>query len=508
MEIEDHNTFSSPAEVVEQAVSQLMLDALPAGAILVDARGCVSALNAHAESLLGWSLGVAEGQPLHELLGCRDENAPESSDECPIDSALRGEHYGNVSRMWLRCRSDRYLQVEYRCVPYPTGRGYGALLSFRDITREVALEKDLYSLASIAEGSPIAIVELNEDANLIHANPSMMSLMNAFGFGNTIHPAVLPHDIETVIARCLAAHQAIEGVEVTVNERFFEWKFVPVASEKIVRGYGVDLTARKQLELELARAKEAAESANRAKSEFLANISHEVRTPLNGIIGSAELLEITDLDDEQQECTTTIQQCAESLMTVIEDVLAMAELETGRTDVRAECCDLRDLVSDTVDTFRTEAGLKKLSLEINFVDPLPQRVKLDQSHCSQVLRHLMQNAVKFTQQGGVTVEVSARSPAGEQTSNGSAVPWDGVAPTFDLILLVRDSGIGIADEHLSLIFERFFQVDGSSTRRFGGNGLGLAIARQLVELMGGSIAVKSKPAVGSEFAVTIPVSVM
>ena len=146
-------------------------------------------------------------------------------------------------------------------------------MAFNEITRQLAIEKDLRSLASIAEASPIAIVELNEDANLIHANPTMMSLMDRFGFGAGLHAAVLPERIEALTAECLSKQTEIGAIEVSVGDHCYEWKLVPVAGERITRGYGVDLTARKRTELALARAKIEAEAANLAKSDFLPTLA-------------------------------------------------------------------------------------------------------------------------------------------------------------------------------------------------------------------------------------------
>jgi signal transduction histidine kinase len=205
----------------------------------------------------------------------------------------------------------------------------GVILAFNDITRELAVEKDLRGLASIAEACPLAIVELNEDANLIHANPAMMSLMDRFGFGAGLHAAVLPENIAALTADCLTRHIEIGAIEVTFGDHCYEWKLVPVAAERVVRGYGVDLTARKRTELALARSTVEAESASRAKSELLANMSHQLRTPLNGVIGMAELLVDSELTEDQRGCAETIQTCAASLMSVVEELLTTPDQAGG-----------------------------------------------------------------------------------------------------------------------------------------------------------------------------------
>src|SRR5262249_25408501 len=150
-----------------------------------------------------------------------------------------------------------------------------AVLAFRDLTREIEMEKDLSRLAAVADESPIAIVELNEDANLLYANPAMMSLVEHFGFSSAARPVILPANITKLTVDCLEQQKEITGIEVSVGGIHYEWKLCPIAQERLVRGYGIDLTARKRAEFELTQAKAKAEVASQAKSKFLANISDE-----------------------------------------------------------------------------------------------------------------------------------------------------------------------------------------------------------------------------------------
>ena len=231
-------------------------------------------------------------------------------------------------------------------------------------------------------------------------------------------------------------------------------------------------------------AKKTAESANLAKSQFLANMSHEIRTPMNGIMGMTEVLLKTGLTDRQHHFAATIKNSTESLLAIINDILDFSKIEAGRLTIETTPFNLQDTLKDLIDVFDEQAEWKEISLNIE-VDPnVPFSVEGDPVRLRQVLINLVSNALKFTEHGSVTIKAHCVENSTED-----------VVIKFE----VTDTGIGILPEVLPLIFDRFAQADGSTTRRFGGTGLGLSIARQLSELMGGTIGAESTFGAGSIF---------
>jgi signal transduction histidine kinase/CheY-like chemotaxis protein/HPt (histidine-containing phosphotransfer) domain-containing protein len=341
---------------------------------------------------------------------------------------------------------------------------------------------------------------------------------------NALYQKVYPADIEILASAETEAmqsmavfHAEIRFIQDHEKVVWFQLASSPHKQENgdiIWDGVAIDISKRKQAEFELKKnrdnleliveqrtrelsdAVDAAQKASRSKSEFLANMSHEIRTPLNGVIGMTSLLIDTPLNEDQKRFAETVRSCGEALLTLVNDILDFSKIEAGKLELDAYDFDLQQLLDDFTDTMAYRAQSKGLELITGIGPNVPLNVNGDASRLRQILNNLVGNALKFTTHGEVSLTVSVV----EQNSN-----------SIQLKFCVRDTGLGIPPEKVNDIFDKFTQVDTSTTRKYGGTGLGLAICKQLATLMGGSIGVRSplytqqnqKHGVGSEFWFTI-----
>ncbi len=285
-----------------------------------------------------------------------------------------------------------------------------------------------------------------------------------------------------------ASEANLLGLVTVDGPRLYDWREVvsrdPATGQAVVHALGRDVTRHRDAERDLIAGRDRAESASAAKSRFLAMVSHEVRTPLNGVIGITELLARTRLTQEQQSYVEAVRHSGHALLSLIEDLLDFSSMEAGRFYLRPEPGNLRDMVGSVVELSALQADEKHIEVAAHVAPDVPENIVADHGRLRQVLFNLIGNSVKFTEVGGVFVEVSR---AGDR-----------------LEFRVTDTGPGIGEADLQRIFREFEQVEGGSTRRKGGAGLGLAISARLVAAMDGTLAVDSDGTNGSTFSFDVP----
>ncbi|MEO5365659.1 MAG: PAS domain S-box protein [Magnetococcus sp. WYHC-3] len=495
--------------------NQSLLEAAGEGIIGIGTDGLVTFVNPAAAQVLGRSAQDILNRNLHQLSHhTRPDGSAFPASDCPIRNALTGVHIQNTRDQFWRA-DGAAVPVEYTAHPLHDGSDItGAVVVFRDISERLEAERSLRESEEkfrlVAQSAHDAIIIANQSGNIVFWNLAAARL-----FGHTREEILGQSLTQLIPAPLCPMHQAglerardsgmlvhagkvlevpglhRDGHAIPLEATLSMWRTdAGVFFTSVLR----DVSSRKQVAEEMENARRLAEEANTAKSQFLANMSHEIRTPMNAIIGMSQLALQASPDDRMRDYLFKIHDASHSLLRIINDILDFSKIEAGKLEIEWADFNLDDLIRNLMAMVGLQAHGKGLEL-ILLKDPaVPCRFRGDPLRINQILLNLLNNAIKFTPQGEIMMALNHLPP------EGNAAPL--------LEIRVRDSGIGMSQEQMERLFHAFSQADASTTRRFGGTGLGLVISRRLAEMMGGSLHAESQTNHGSCFTVRLPLPVL
>ncbi|MBF0273167.1 MAG: PAS domain S-box protein [Magnetococcales bacterium] len=471
---------------------------------IADPLGCFQKVNPSFLNLLGYAEAELLSKPFLHFVYSDDQEATQDlmSRQLKVGLSLNFENRFLCKDGSFRWLSWRAIHIKNEGLTYATARDVTDLKHSQQTLLE-ALAK-AKRLTDALDNVPSRIYIKNKEYQYIYANRYTLELFHCSAEelvgcdDNRFFPpatvATLREVDDRVLVKGEATQQEIEVAPGTPDWHvYWEIKHPLFDDDGLIIGLcgvSTDITERKRIEMELLQAKELAEASTQAKGEFLAAMSHEIRTPMNVVLGMSELLLETDLNPTQRRFTETMHHSGKAMLGVINDVLDFSRIESGGISLEINAFSPRQVVVDTAHLMQVVAEQKGLIMEDWVDSDIPEAVLGDDTRIRQVLINLLGNAIKFTEQGRVDVSLTIH-PQEPET----------------LLFKVVDTGIGIAQEHVVNIFDRFTQADAGITRRYGGTGLGLAISRRLVEMMGGRIWVESQSGQGSAFFFTLPMQI-
>jgi len=511
---------------------QNLIDISPDPIVITDSTGCISRTNNAFHKMLGYTEDELNGKPIYDFYDPEGTFESTAGEEITLDQITLTKQYKqftdlasankliNVNKYFIN-KNKKLIPSEHNTVflQDDNGNETGSFSIIRDVTEQRKIELRIIKAKEEMENfinislDPVFITD--REGRIIKTNNAycdMIGYDEAEVMGNFAYDFVVKKAgtykstiNEPVIIKEDFVIDSIKKVKELIEKgKLSNWtiyyinknkKIIPTTQNNVIyrndKGdmlgtFAIihDITEQKKAELEIIRAKESAESANEAKGQFLANISHEIRTPMNGVLGMVGLLLDTELTPKQKSYAETTRNSATFLITIINDILDFSKCEAGKMNLESIDFDLRTLLDDANDPFAIRAHEKGLDYACLIKNHVPSLLTGDPGRLRQILNNLIGNAIKFTADGEITIRISLK----KETDINARIHFS-----------IRDSGIGIPEDKINIIFREFTQVDSSTTRRFGGTGLGLAISKQLCEAMGGEIGVESEEDEGSTF---------
>ncbi|MDA3819203.1 MAG: PAS domain S-box protein [Candidatus Delongbacteria bacterium] len=469
------------------------------GIVLVDQDGLVSYWNKAAEDIFGYTKDDIMGKDLHILLSSPSEYKAYKKGMEKFKNSGKGNAFGKIMELQAYTKDKKIIDIELSLSPVKIHNQWHAAGIVRDISKRKETETELRTLYKAVENASAYVVITDTDGNIQYVNKKFTEI-TGYERDEVIgkNPRILSsgkHAAEFYKHMWDIIKAGGEWKREFINKRkngelYYESALLSSITDdkgNIVQYIAIkdDITKDKFAQQEVLKAKQEAEEANRTKMVFLANMSHEIRTPINAVIGFSEILSQNLKDQTNLDYVNSINASSTTLLNLINDILDLSKIDTGKMEMHPEITDIRKLIKDITQIFSLKIQQKGLDISISIDPAIPENIIIDELRTKQIFLNIIGNAVKFTDKGHIEIILKRT-----KTLPGNKI---------NMLCEVKDTGIGIPEAYHSQVFEAFKQRSDHNTRKYGGTGLGLSITKELMEIQGGQITFSSQPGKGSVF---------